>query len=574
MAHTAQSRPGQSVFGYSRLPSELRLLLRCVRWPSPEADATEIRALAASGEIDWTRFLTLCGHHRVTPLAYRGLSSAGATVPSATIALLKADATENALRAFRYLAEVRRLCDLLQQAGVPVRVLKGVPLSQRIYDDPGVRDVGDIDLLIAPGREETADCVLLADGFRRNDPEARLTPRRRRSWRKHGKDYTYRSDRDDFEIDLHWRLFRNPHMPGNALADDAAHDQVRFGQTELAVLPLDRSFLYLCVHGALDGWFRFKSLGDVAAMWRGFSAEQKSALADQAHESGILPEMAAALKLAQELELVDADALSAPMQLQTGSREARWILDYAWSQHGTQHFEPTQDGAGSWPLKRYELGLRHGFAYRMEIVRRVLLRPRVWQRFDLPDALFPLYTLLSPVEWILFHRWVSRTGVARMRRSSWHRWRALPASKKWLLLEAFAALAIARWALVLLPVRWIFRWLESPVGGARSGGARSGDANAGVPDPATSDIVEHVRWAVLTVARFGPASFVCFPQALAAHAMLRRRGIGSIMHYGVRRSADRKLRAHTWLEVDHRMLLGGESALLFAPIHSTNTSSE
>jgi hypothetical protein len=112
---------------------------------------------------------------------------------------------------------------------------------------------------------------------------------------------------------------------------------------------------------------------------------------------------------------------------------------------------------------------------------------------------------------------------------------------------------------VLLPVRWIFRWLESPVRGARS---------------SSSDVVESVRWAILTVARYGLFSFVCFPQALAAHAMLRRRGISSIMHYGVRRSADRRLRAHTWLEVDHRMLLGGESALLFASIHSTHTSSE
>jgi hypothetical protein len=558
MVQTAQSRPAQSAFAYRRLPSELRLLLRCVRWPSPEPDAAEIRALAA-GEIDWKRFLALCGHHRVTPLVYRGLSTAAATVPAATLAALKADATENALRAFRYLAETRRLCDLLQQAGVSVRVLKGVPLSQREYGDPSVRDVGDIDLLIAPAMEETADCILLADGFRRNDPEARLTPRRRRSWRKHGKDYTYRSEGGDFEIDLHWRLFRNPHMPGNALADTDANEQVRFGETELTLLPLDRSFLYLCVHGALDGWFRFKSLADVAALWRGFSAEQRSDLADQAHASGILPEMAAALKLAQELELVDADALSAPMQLQSGSREARWILDYAWSQHLAQDFQPTQDGAGSWPLKRYELGLRRGLAYRVEIVRRILLRPRIWQRFDLPDALFPLYTLLSPVEWILFHRRVSPAGVARMRRSPWHRWRALSAAKKRLLLEAFGALAVARCALVLLPVRWIFRWLEKPIRGTPS---------------APPDVVERVRWAVLAVARYGPVSFVCFPQALAAHAMLRRRGIGSIMHYGVRRSADRKLRAHTWLEVDHRMLLGGESALLFAPIHSTNTSSE
>ena len=53
-------------------------------------------------------------------------------------------------------------------------MLKGVPLSQHIYADPGLRDVGDIDLLIEPGMEETADRVLLAAGFHRNDPIARL----------------------------------------------------------------------------------------------------------------------------------------------------------------------------------------------------------------------------------------------------------------------------------------------------------------------------------------------------------------------------------------------------------------
>ena len=150
-----------------------------------------------------------------------------------------------------------------------------------------------------------------------------------------------------------------------------------------------------------------------------------------------------------------------------------------------------------------------------------------------------------------------------MRRNPWHRWRALSVSQRWQLLEAFAALLTARCALALLPVRWIFRWLESPVRAAPASAIAHADS---------SDSIERIRWAVLTVARYGPLSFVCFPQALAAHAMLRRRGIASIMHYGVRRSADRQLRAHTWLEVDHRMLLGGESALLFSPIHSTNSS--
>src|SRR5580698_6945066 len=149
------------------LPSEMRLLLRCVRWPLLEEDAAAIRGLAAADDVDWTFFLLLCGHHRVTPLAYRALSAAAVAAPPSAMATLKAAATENALSVFRYLTETRRLCDLLEQGGVPVRVLKGVPLSQRVYGDPSVRDVGDIDLLIPPGMDETADRILLADGFRR-----------------------------------------------------------------------------------------------------------------------------------------------------------------------------------------------------------------------------------------------------------------------------------------------------------------------------------------------------------------------------------------------------------------------
>jgi hypothetical protein len=553
----------QSVFAPSRLTPEVRLLLRCVRWPLVKEDGLAVRTFAAEEQIDWNYFLSLCGHHRVAPLVFRALSSSGATLPADTIGTLKRAATHNAISTFAYLAETRRLCDLLQQAGVAVRVLKGVPLSQRVYGDPALRDVGDIDLLIAPGMEEVADRILLADGFRRNDPDARLTPRRRRSWRKHGKDYTYRANGDnDFEVDLHWRLFRNPHMPGNGLADasSASNEQMQLGETALTVLPLDRTFLYLCVHGALEGWSRFKSLIDVAVLWDSFRSEQRNALADEAVAYGILPELAAALKLAEELELLRPDALDGAMQLESGRREAQWILQHARAQHLAQRFEPTQEGTGSWPLKRYELGLRRSFAYRIEILRRVLLRPRVWQRFDLPDSLFPLYALLSPVEWAFFHRSVAHAGAARGRRSRWNRWRALPATKKLLLLEAFVTLLTARCSLALLPVRWIFRWLERPLHNAA--------------ESANSDMAERIRWAVLSVARYGPISFVCFPQAMAAHAMLRRRGISSIMHYGVRRSADRKMRAHTWLEVDHRMLLGGESALLFAPIHSAGSTGE
>ncbi len=493
-----------------------------------------------------------------------------AQVPEPTLATLRAAANENAVSVFRYLSETRRLCDLLEQAGVPVRVLKGVPLSQAVFGDASVRDVGDIDLLIAPHAEETADRILIADGFFRNDPAAPLTPRRRLSWQRHGKDYTYRSNRDDFEIDLHWRLFRNPHMPGNALADTGASgSQARFGEISLSVLPLDRSFLYLCVHGALDGWSRFKSLVDIATLWRSFPAEQRNMLADEARAYGVLPEMAAALRLAQEIRLLEADLLTAPMQLQTGSREARWILEYARRQHLAHRFQPTQEKAGSWQLKRYEFGLRRGLDLSYSRSCGAFCCGRVCGRVSICRISCSRCIHCSV-------RWSGFCFTGKARPPAKRACGGVPGvagvvfafAQKRLLLEAFATLLAARVSLALLPVRWIFRWLERPLRHPAAAGQRDASA-AGRPD-----VVERIRWAVLTVARYGPLSFVCFPQALAAHAMLRRRGVGSVMHYGVRRSADRQMRAHTWLEVDNRMLLGGESALLYAPIHSTGVSRE
>src|ERR1700730_11239914 len=140
LSHTAPLR-----LAFRDMPAEMRLLLACARWPPSAEDAANVRTGAADSAVDWQQFLVLCMHHRVAPLAYRALTNSGAAIPPAVASELRKAATDNAVNAFRYLAETSRLCSLLQQAGVPVRVLKGVALSQRVFRDPSLRDVGDID---------------------------------------------------------------------------------------------------------------------------------------------------------------------------------------------------------------------------------------------------------------------------------------------------------------------------------------------------------------------------------------------------------------------------------------------
>jgi len=67
----------------------------------------------------------------------------------------------------------------------------------------------------------------------------------------------------------------------------------------------------------------------------------------------------------------------------------------------------------------------------------------------------------------------------------------------------------------------------------------------------TAQHVQHatdVGWAVTRAAHYLPFSAVCLPQAMAAHAMLRRRGVASVMHFGAAKGEEKPLDAHAWLD--------------------------
>jgi hypothetical protein len=99
--------------------------------------------------------------------------------------------------------------------------------------------------------------------------------------------------------------------------------------------------------------------------------------------------------------------------------------------------------------------------------------------------------------------------------------------------EATVTLFLARLALRLWPVRQIFSWIDRPLRKIN----RFADNE-----------VAWTAWAVGQAARRSGLKTLCLPCALAMHAMLRRRGIGSRVCLGVSRD-NRQLVAHAWVEV-------------------------
>ena len=132
----------------------------------------------------------------------------------------------------------------------------------------------------------------------------------------------------------------------------------------------------------------------------------------------------------------------------------------------------------------------------------------------------------------------------------------LSGSNKVVLGEALATLAAASAAISILPFSRTVQLMHVR-------------QTASQPEPdELRRIVAQCRWAVTRWADRVPWRTVCFQKGLALHLMLRRRGIPSILHYGVAQDDADGLKAHVWVGVGDAIVLGGEEAERFTRVAS------
>ncbi|MGC2043423.1 MAG: lasso peptide biosynthesis B2 protein [Pseudolabrys sp.] len=105
--------------------------------------------------------------------------------------------------------------------------------------------------------------------------------------------------------------------------------------------------------------------------------------------------------------------------------------------------------------------------------------------------------------------------------------------------EAFVTIILARLAVHFVPSARVFRWADRP--------PRRINRFA-------TDEVRWVSWAVESVGTKSWMNALCLPRALAAHAMLRRRGVASRLCLGVARDGH-DLAAHAWVEVGENKII-------------------
>ena len=141
-------------------------------------------------------------------------------------------------------------------------------------------------------------------------------------------------------------------------------------------------------------------------------------------------------------------------------------------------------------------------------------------------------------------------AIARLQHKL-RRFGELSLADKWLLLRAVFWLAVARVWLLVTPFRHVARRL-------------SDKSEHKVADPV---LLQRIGYAVSAAGANVPWRSDCFPQAIAARALLRSFGYSSIIHLGVEKPDTDALAGHAWLTCEDTVVTGGADLDRYTEVH-------
>lgn len=132
------------------------------------------------------------------------------------------------------------VADVLRRVGVDPIVLKGLATAHLDYADPVLRETGDIDILVSPGRQDEVLNALFADGWRLG---YEIAGEHRRLYHAHTL------ERDGIELDVHQHIAHRALgllLDTRRLMEDAT--PLRIGGSTLSALCDEDRLIHAAVH--------------------------------------------------------------------------------------------------------------------------------------------------------------------------------------------------------------------------------------------------------------------------------------------------------------------------------------
>jgi hypothetical protein len=323
------------------------------------------------------------------------------------MAALSAGYRENAFSELAVTGETARLHRLLHGADIPHCLLKGLPVGQRYYGDAGLRQAGDIDLLIPPEMLDDACRLLSAAGYHASHPIDHFKPRQRRYFLFVDNQLELVSADSGAILELHWRPLQ---LPSTLAGLDLSRQTNRWDVAGCSIPFLDdeEMLLHLCAHGAKHAWYRMKWVFDLPNVLES-RAWDWPALREKARRYRCERELLLGLAVAGHLSDWEVPAPVRPW-LDEFDAPGKYFGFIA--QAITQPDRWMNSPAGIFKRNRYMARFNDGLDCWWYHLATVATRRHDWEALPLPDALFPAYFLLSPFTntWEVAKRFV--TGIS------------------------------------------------------------------------------------------------------------------------------------------------------------------
>ncbi len=376
--------------GMTDLRAEHELLL-CIAHKSLDESVTNQLGALALKDVDWDYLITRASNQGLLPLLSKHVSAHCHDIVSAQVLdRLKSELFNNRQSNLYLLRELLRILKLFRTEGIGALSFKGPILGEMAYGDLGLRQAGDLDILIAKDDFARAGELLRSAGYLM---EPQLSPAQQRSHLRNHCEIQF-AHHDQFSVvDLHWGITPKS-FPLALTSSDlfsrrktiilAGHSIETFADEDL--------LLYLSIHGAKHYWQRLEAVAAIAELIRAGSELNWNLIVRHAKE--VKSERILCLALLLLEILFDVALVREVSELLKRHDDLRPIAQVICERLHRGDVAPASQ------IEMFRLNLQ--FMDRRRTAVTSLLRsvfvPTIsdWQAIYLADPIYPLYYALRP----------------------------------------------------------------------------------------------------------------------------------------------------------------------------------
>jgi hypothetical protein len=345
-----------------------------------------LRRLLASS-IDWDYLLTTARQHALLPLLQKHVQSA--CIPGSVRSALKRESVMNAQSVLYLIAKALEVHKLLSAHSIENALFKGPLLSELAYGEVGLRQAGDIDILIRPDQFRQTRELLESLGY---EMHPQLNAAQLASHLAFHCEIQFVRDDWFTVVDLHWGLTPRSFVFGLKADEVMSRLQtVSFAGNKIRTFSTEDLILYHAMHGAKHLWRRLEWVASLAELARSLEEAAWSEVVAQAIKSRATRILALGLRLVEKLGVELPENV---LGIVDSEERMKKLADKIWDELFSQ-----KTFADSTETNIFNVRIMDRRRDALLSTLRAIFVPTLsdWQAWSLPAGMHPLYYALRPI---------------------------------------------------------------------------------------------------------------------------------------------------------------------------------